>query len=73
MRPHFLAKISKNARVVSLCSSHHARQAGHAAGSGIRDVESFRNPEGQPRQRVIVSLGDSKLPEAEMPSIAREA
>jgi len=34
-------------------------------------VESYRNTEGQPRQRVVVSLGDAKLPENEMPSIAR--
>ncbi len=34
-------------------------------------VESYRNDEGQPRQRIVVSLGDAKLPEAEMPSIAR--
>lgn len=34
-------------------------------------VESYRNAEGQPRQRVVVSLGDAKLPEAEMPKIAR--
>ncbi len=37
----------------------------------VQLVESFRNPEGQPRQRVVVSLGDSKLPETEMPFIAR--
>jgi len=34
-------------------------------------VESYRNAEGQPRQRVVVSLGDAKLPEAEMAAIAR--
>jgi len=31
----------------------------------VQLVESYRNTEGQPRQRVIVSLGDAKLPEAE--------
>jgi len=34
-------------------------------------VESYRNAEGQPRQRVVVSLGDARLPEAEMNAIAR--
>jgi hypothetical protein len=35
-------------------------------------VESYRNAEGQPRQRVVVSLGDARLPEAESGAIARE-
>jgi len=34
-------------------------------------VESYRNAEGQPRQRVIVSLGDARLPEPETLRIAR--
>lgn len=34
-------------------------------------VESFRNAEGQPRQRVVVSLGDARLPETEKNLIAR--
>lgn len=34
-------------------------------------VESYRNNEGQPRQRVIVSLGDARLPELEAHRIAR--
>jgi transposase len=34
-------------------------------------VESYRNTEGQPRQRVVVSLGDAKLPDAEKSTIAR--
>lgn len=34
-------------------------------------VESYRNTEGQPRQRVVVSLGDAKVPDAEKPTIAR--
>ena len=34
-------------------------------------VESFRNEEGQPRQRVVVSLGDAKIPEDERNLIAR--
>jgi len=34
-------------------------------------VESFRNTEGQPRQRVVVSLGDAKVPDAEKSTIAR--
>lgn len=34
-------------------------------------VESFRNEEGQPRQRVIASLGDAAVPQAELKSIAR--
>jgi transposase len=34
-------------------------------------VESYRNAEGQPRQRVVVSLGDAKLPQREEQLIAR--
>lgn len=34
-------------------------------------VESYRNVEGQPRQRVLVSLGDAAVPEAEFKPIAR--
>lgn len=37
----------------------------------VQLVQSFRNAEGLPRQRVIVSLGDAKLPEREIHSIAR--
>lgn len=33
-------------------------------------VESFRNAEGQPRQRVRLSLGDATIPEALWPEIA---
>ena len=33
-------------------------------------VESYRNPEGSPRQRVVTSLGDAVIPEAEKASIA---
>jgi len=34
-------------------------------------VESYRNDEGQPRQRVVASLGDAQLPEAEKKTIAK--
>ncbi|MFA7345602.1 MAG: hypothetical protein WC003_14980 [Terrimicrobiaceae bacterium] len=34
-------------------------------------MESYRNAEGQPRQRVVVSLGDASVPEAEKHRIAR--
>lgn len=34
-------------------------------------VESFRNSEGRPRQRVVVSLGDADLPTSLMPSILK--
>jgi hypothetical protein len=33
-------------------------------------VESYRNAEGSPRQRVVASLGDADIPEAERASIA---
>ena len=33
-------------------------------------VESYRNAEGSPRQRVIASLGDADIPETEKASIA---
>jgi hypothetical protein len=34
-------------------------------------VESFRNEEGLPRQRVIASLGDAQIPPADQKIIAR--
>ena len=37
----------------------------------VQLVQSYRNEEGQPRQRVIASLGDAKLPEADKPLIAQ--
>ena len=37
----------------------------------VQLVESFRNPEGQPRQRILASLGDARLPDAEKTRIAR--
>jgi transposase len=36
----------------------------------VQLVHSYRNSDGLPRQRVIASLGDAKLPEAEKPLIA---
>jgi hypothetical protein len=37
----------------------------------VQLVESYRNEEGQPRQRVVVSLGDAQLPEGEKRLIGR--
>ena len=37
----------------------------------VQLVESFRNAEGQPRQRVVVSLGDAQLPAGEEKEISR--
>jgi hypothetical protein len=37
----------------------------------VQLVESYRNAEGQPRQRVVASLGDAALPQRETPAIAR--
>jgi hypothetical protein len=37
----------------------------------VQLVESFRNPEGQPRQRILASLGDASLPEAQKTQILR--
>jgi hypothetical protein len=37
----------------------------------VQLVESYRNDEGQPRQRVVASLGDAKLPEDELKIIAQ--
>jgi transposase len=37
----------------------------------VQLVESYRNAEGEPRQRVVASLGDASLPEIEKPRIAR--
>jgi len=37
----------------------------------VQLVESYRNAEGEPRQRVVASLGDAAIPEAEKRPIAR--
>jgi len=37
----------------------------------VQLVESYRNAEGQPRQRVVASLGDADIPAAEEKPIAR--
>ena len=37
----------------------------------VQLVEAFRNAEGQPRQRVVASLGDATIPEEEKRAIAR--
>lgn len=37
----------------------------------VQLVEAYRNAEGEPRQRVVVSLGDAKVPELEKHLIAR--
>lgn len=34
-------------------------------------VESYRDQEGRPRQRIVASLGDAKVPESARPRIAR--
>jgi len=36
----------------------------------VQLVESFRNAEGQPRQRVVVSLGDAQIPAEEQKAIS---
>ena len=36
----------------------------------VQLAESYRNAEGAPRQRVVASLGDADIPEAEKASIA---
>ena len=37
----------------------------------VQLVHSYRNNEGHPRQRVLASLGDAKIPEGEKHGIAR--
>jgi transposase len=37
----------------------------------VQLVESYRNSEGLPRQRVVASLGDAKLPQSELKLIAQ--
>src|SRR6056297_2099968 len=37
----------------------------------VQLVESYRNPEGQPRQRVVASLGDADIAQADKKPIAR--
>lgn len=41
------------------------------SGQVLQLIESYRNPEGLPRQRVVVSLGDARLPEMLWKDVAR--
>jgi transposase len=41
------------------------------SGQCLQLLEAYRNAEGSPRQRVVVSLGDAPIPEAERSAIAR--
>ena len=41
------------------------------SGHCLQLLESFRNAQGQPRQRVVVSLGDAQIPEADWALIAK--
>jgi transposase len=41
------------------------------SGQCLQLLESYRNAQGQPRHRVVVSLGDATIPEADQPLVAR--
>ncbi len=41
------------------------------SGQCLQLLESFRNPQGEPRHRVVVSLGDASIAEGDRPRIAR--
>ena len=41
------------------------------SGQVLQLLESYRNPQGQPRQRVVISLGDAALAQADWKSVAR--
>lgn len=41
------------------------------SGKALQLVESHRNPEGKPRQRIVVSLGDLQVPEKHRKGLAR--
>ena len=41
------------------------------SGQCLQLLEAYRNAQGQPRHRVVVSLGDANIPQAERPLIAR--
>ena len=46
------------------------RRKQSASGQCLQLLESYRNAQGQPRHRVVVSLGDTALPVAHWPAIA---
>src|SRR6056297_708852 len=41
------------------------------SGEALQLVESYRNREGKPRQRIVVSLGDLQVPEEHRKELAR--
>jgi transposase len=41
------------------------------SGQVLQLLESYRNPQGQPRQRVVISLGEAALAQADWKSVAR--
>ena len=46
------------------------RRKQSASGRCLQLLESYRNAEGEPRHRVVVSLGDASLPAAHWPAVA---
>jgi transposase len=46
------------------------RRKSSPSGRVLQLLESYRNPQGQPRQRVVISLGDAPLAQAEWKSVA---
>ncbi len=46
------------------------RRKQSASGQSLQLLESYRNAQGQPRHRVVVSLGDLALPTAHWPAVA---
>lgn len=41
------------------------------SGTVLQLIESYRNSQGQPRQRLVISMGDAAIAEADRPLIAR--
>ena len=41
------------------------------SGKALQLVESYRNREGKPRQRIVVSLGDMQVPDEHRRELAR--
>ena len=41
------------------------------SGKALQLVESYRNREGKPRQRIVVSLGDMQVPQGHRRELAR--
>lgn len=64
-------KLKYNARLGIISFSMFFRTKTTPSGTVLQLIESYRNAEAQPRQRVIISLGDAAIADSDKPLVAK--